>query len=234
MPTLDSDEPGSEPYADRREAGLALARRLATIGDLHDAVVLALPRGGVPVGYEIARALEAPLDVFLVRKLGVPGQPELALGAIASGGVRVLNPDVVAAFAVPKRVIEDVARQEQEEFERREAAYRERRPAPSLSGRLVILVDDGLATGASMKAAVEGVRSHGPRRVVVAAPVGSREACRDLASVADEVVCLSSPADFVAVGLYYRDFSETTDDDVRRLLHERAAASPGPAPSPAA
>lgn len=227
MPTVDSDA----RYADRREAGLALAERLVHLAG-RDLVVLALPRGGVPVAFEVACALDASLDIYLVRKLGVPGQPELAVGAIASGGVRVLNPDVVAAFAVPRRVIDEIARLEQVELERREQTYREGRPALALDGRVVVLADDGLATGASMKAAVNGVRQHRPARVVVGVPVGSRDACRDLESVADQVVCVRAPADFAAVGQWYRDFSETTDGEVRRLLRERIAmraAGGGPA-----
>ena len=228
MPTLDSDA----VYANRRDAGVALAERLVHLDDRRDVVVLALPRGGVPVAFEVARALDAPLDVFLVRKLGVPGQPELAVGAIASGGVRVLNANVIAAFAIPKRVIDEIARQEQAEFDRRENVYRDGRPAMSLDGRVVILVDDGLATGATMKAAVEGVRQHRPRRVVVGVPVGSREACRDVATVADDVVCIRAPAHFAAVGQWYRDFSETTDGDVRQLLHERGGrGSPSTRPT---
>lgn len=220
MPTSDSDA----RYADRREAGIALARRLVGFADRRDVVVLALPRGGVPVAFEVARALDAPLDVMLVRKLGVPGQPELALGAIASGGVRVLNPDVVAAFGVSDATIDAIARQEQVEFDRRERAYREGRAALVLEGQVVVLVDDGLATGATMRAAVDAVRQQRPARVVVAVPVGAAEACRDLALVADEVVSARVPRQFTAVGQWYRDFSETSDDEVRRLLHERAGA----------
>lgn len=230
MPTLDSDP----RYADRREAGMALADQLGRL-DGPTVVVLGLPRGGVPVAFEVARALDAPLDVFLVRKLGVPGQPELAAGAIASGGVRVLNPDVVAAFAVPRRVIDEIARVEQVELARREQAYRDGRPALALDGRVVILVDDGLATGASMKAAVHGVRHHRPARVVVAVPVGSPDACRELEAVADRVVCVRAPVDFAAVGQWYRDFSPTGDDEVRRLLRECAVSRPaaGDASGPA-
>jgi predicted phosphoribosyltransferase len=185
-------------------------------------VVLALPRGGVPVAYEIARALDAPLDVFLVRKLGVPGRRELAMGAIASGGVRVLSPDVVSWYGIPDAVIDEVARDEQAELERRERAYREGRMPLELRDRVVLLVDDGLATGASMKAAVEAVRAHAPSRIVVAVPVGAPDTCRELEDVADEIVCARAPEFFSAVGQWYVDFSQTTDQEVRDLLHEAA------------
>ena len=191
----------------------------------HDVVVLALPRGGVPVAHEVARALDAPLDVFLVRKLGVPSHRELAMGAIASGGVRVLNEQVVAAYRLSETAINAVARAEQAELERRERTYRDGRGAIALSGRIVLLVDDGLATGASMKAAVKAVRAHDPARVVVAVPVGAPETCRDLADVADEIVCACAPDHFAAVGQWYRDFSQTSDAEVRELLREHADAS---------
>lgn len=181
-------------------------------------VVLALPRGGVPVAHEVAHALDAPLDVFLVRKLGVPGHRELAMGAIASGGVRVLNEDVVTMYRLPETVIDEVVREERAELERRERAYRDGREAVELGGRIVVLVDDGLATGASMKAAVKAVRTHDPARIVVAVPVGAPETCREFAGIADEIVCARTPEYFSAVGQWYREFSQTTDEEVRELL----------------
>lgn len=211
-----------ELFADRRDAGRALAARLDAYRGRDDVVVLALPRGGVPVGYEIARTLDAPLDICLVRKLGVPGHRELAMGAISSGSVRVLNDDVVSWYGIPSEVIDEVAREEGAELVRRERAYRDGRAAPDLSGRTVLLVDDGLATGSTMKAAVRGVRQLGPAKVVVAVPVGAPETCRDLTSVADDVVCARTPDYFQAVGEWYRDFSQTTDEEVRDLLREAA------------
>jgi putative phosphoribosyl transferase len=213
--------PNSEthrPYEDRRHAGAVLAQRLEHFKGRTDVVVLALPRGGVPVAHEVSRALDAPLDVFLVRKLGVPGHRELALGAIASGGVRVLNEDVVAMYRLPETVIEGVVREERAELERRERAYRNGRAAIGLGGRVVLLVDDGLATGASMRAAVEAIRRHDPARIVVAVPVGSPDTCREFADVADEIVCARAPEYFAAVGQWYRDFSQTADEEVRELL----------------
>jgi putative phosphoribosyl transferase len=211
-----------QPYADRREAGIELAKRLSQFKGRGDVVVLALPRGGVPVAYEIARALEAPLDVFLVRKLGLPGHPELAMGAIASGGVRVLNNDVVSWYRIPDAVIDDVADEEKVELARRERTYREGRAPVELQNRVVLLVDDGLATGSTMKAAVEAVRARAPSRIVVAVPVGSPETCHEFTEVADEIVCARAPNRFAAVGQWYRDFSQTTDEEVRELLHGAA------------
>lgn len=209
-----------QPYEDRRHAGVELARQLIDrLGDRGDLVVLALPRGGVPVAYEVARALRAPLDVFLVRKLGLPGHPELAMGAIASGGVRVLNDDVVSWYRVPPDEIDRVARAEQAELDRRERVYRAGQPPVPLRDRVVVLVDDGLATGSTMKAAVEAVRAHAPSRIVVAVPVGSPETCREFAQVADDIVCARAPHRFMAVGQWYRDFSQTTDEEVQALLH---------------
>jgi putative phosphoribosyl transferase len=209
-----------QPYKDRRHAGVELATRLADkFAGRHDVIVLALPRGGVPVAYEVARALGAPLDIFLVRKLGVPEHPELAMGAIASGGVRVLNDDVVSWYRVPSSVIDQVAQQEQAELERRERLYRDGHTALEISGRIVILVDDGLATGSTMKAAVQAVRAHAPSRIVVAVPVGSPDTCQEFAELADEIMCARAPQVFFAVGQWYLDFSQTTDDEVRELLH---------------
>lgn len=211
---------GVDPFADRREAGRELARRLEHYRDRSDVVVLALPRGGVPVAFEIAEALGAPLDIFVVRKLGMPDHPEFAIGAIASGGVRVLNEDVVRWYHIPDQIIDSVAAQEKAELERRERAYRGGRLATTLRDRTVILVDDGLATGASMRAAVEAVRAHHPARVVVAVPVGAPETCEAFSDISDETVCARTPEPFSAVGLWYRDFSQTGDDEVRDLLRE--------------
>jgi len=215
---VDQYQAERQPYRDRRHAGVELGARLDRFKGRNDVVILALPRGGVPVAYEVGRALEAPLDVFVVRKLGLPGYPELAMGAIASGGVRVLNDDVVTWYRIPDHVIEKVAREEQAELERREREYRNGRPLLELKGRTVLLVDDGLATGSTMKAAVEAVRAHVPSRVVVAVPVGSPDTCHEFANVADEIVCARAPDHFAAVGQWYRDFSQTTDEEVRNLL----------------
>jgi predicted phosphoribosyltransferase len=211
----------NRPFSDRTEAGITLAARLDGYKDRDDVVVLALPRGGVPVAYEVARRLRAPLDVFLVRKLGVPGHPELAMGAIATGGIRVVNEDVVRWYAIPQSVIDRVAAAEQAELERRERTYRDGRSPIPLDGRTVLLIDDGLATGSSMKAAVQAVRAHKPARIVVAVPVGARETCEELAELADDIVCARTPEPFSAVGAWYRDFSQTSDAEVRALLHER-------------
>jgi putative phosphoribosyl transferase len=208
-----------QPYEDRRHAGRVLAQHLQHLKGPHT-VVLALPRGGVPIGHEIARVLDAPLDVFLVRKLGLPGHRELAMGAIASGGVRVLNEPVVALYRLPSSVIDTVAREEQIELERRERTYREGRTPVALRDRIVLLIDDGLATGSTMKAAVEAVRKHRPARIVVAVPVGSPDTCREFSDVADEIVCARAPESFSAVGQWYRDFSQTSDEEVRQLLRE--------------
>ncbi len=197
-----------------------LASLMKTYAGRDDVVVLALPRGGVPVAYEVASALGAPLDVFLVRKLGTPGHRELAMGAIASGGVRVLNDDVVRWYGISETAIESVAREEAAELERRERAYRDGRPAPDLTNRSVILVDDGLATGSTMRAAAQAVRLHRPSRVVVAVPVGARHTCSEIAAVADEVICARMPEPFSAVGQWYLDFDQTGDDEVRDLLQK--------------
>jgi putative phosphoribosyl transferase len=216
------------PFRNRTEAGQLLARKLRRYADRPDVIVLALPRGGVPVAYEVARALHAPLDVFLVRKLGVPGQEELAMGAIATGGIRVLNEDVVRALNIPPRVIDSVAAQEARELERREHLYRGNRPAPDLTGRTVILVDDGLATGSSMRAAVAALRQKNPNRIVVAVPVAAAATCHEFEGEVDEIVCYETPEPFYSVGLWYEDFSQTTDEEIRQLL-ERATNQPSPA-----
>ena len=206
------------PFRDRHDAGRRLADALARRAPLHAPVILALPRGGVPVGWEVARALGAPLDVMVVRKLGVPGHEELAMGAIASGGIRVVSDEVVQALAIPARVLADTAVMEEDELLRRERAFRGDRPATRLAGCTVVLVDDGLATGSTMLAAVAAARAASAARVVVAVPVAPRDTCRMLSEHADEVLCLSTPARFRAVGDWYDDFSQVDDDEVRRLL----------------
>lgn len=208
-------------FRNRREAGRQLAVRLAAYANRPDVLVLALPRGGVPVAYEVARALNAPMDVFLVRKLGVPGYEELAMGAIATGGVRVLNEDVVRGLDIPDYVIDAVAAREQEELERRERAYRDGRPPPDIRGRIVTLVDDGLATGATMQAAVKALRQQQPARIIVAVPTAAAETCERLKAEADEVICAMTPQPFYGVGRWYDDFSQTTDEEVRDLLARR-------------
>ena len=210
-------------FRDRTDAGRRLAVGLRRYADRPDVIVLALPRGGVPVGYEVARALGAPLDVFVVRKLGVPGREELAMGAIASGGVQVLNEEIVGELGIPAAAVRRVAEAEGRELARRERLYRDDRPPPDLREKTVILVDDGLATGSTMRAAVAAVRRLGPARVVVGVPVGSPETCEVLAEEADEVVCPEQPDPFFAVGNWYRDFSQTTDEEVADLLARSAA-----------
>jgi len=215
-------------FSNRIEAGRQLAEKLDKYAGREDVIVLGLPRGGVPVAYEVAKRLRAPLDVFIVRKLGVPGFEELAAGAIASGGVRVLNEDVMRAIPHADEVIEAVAARETGELERREQIYREGRPPPELRGRIVILVDDGLATGATMRAAVKALRQSGAAKIVVAVPVGPPDTCRAIEEEADETICLSTPAFFQAVGQYYEDFSQTSDEDVRELLARAAQERPAP------
>jgi len=205
-------------YLDRREAGRVLAGKLAMYADRVDTLVLALPRGGVPVAFEVATALNLPLDVFLVRKLGLPGHEELAMGAIASGGLIVLNDQVVDGLHVPPSVIEAVAAAERAELDRRERAYRDDRPAPEVRGRNVILVDDGLATGTSMRAAVAALREGHPARITVAVPIASPATCAEFEEEVEEVVCARMPEHFRAVGLWYDDFTQTTDEEVRELL----------------
>jgi putative phosphoribosyl transferase len=212
-----------DAFIDRRNAGRELASRLAKYAGRDDVVVLALPRGGVPVAYEVASALGVPMDVFLVRKLGTPGHRELAMGAIASGGVRVVNEDVVHWYGISDSAIERIAREEQEELERRERAYRGDRPAPDLTNRILILIDDGLATGSTMRAAAQAVRARRPARVVIAVPVGAPQTCAELAAVADEVICARMPEPFSAVGQWYLNFDQTDDDEVRELLQKSIA-----------
>jgi len=205
-------------FRNRSDAGAELARRLADFTGRDDVIVLALPRGGVPVGYEVAQALRVPLDVFVVRKLGTPGQPELAMGAIASGGRRVLNRDVVDSLGIPDWLIDQVAHNEQTELERREHQYRGQRSPLDVTGRTVILVDDGLATGSTMRAAAAALRARNARRIIVAVPVAAKSNCDQLRSEGLEVICPNTPEPFLAVGQWYRDFSQTSDDEVRELL----------------
>jgi putative phosphoribosyl transferase len=212
-------DPGSPMrFRDRAHAGRLLAQRLQEYAGRDDVIVLGLPRGGVPVAYEIAAALGAPLDVFLVRKLGVPGHEEFAFGAVATGGLTVLNRHVIESLRIPQDVVDAVVAREMRELERRERAYRGDRPPPDLTGRAVLLVDDGLATGSSMVAALHAVRRRNPECVVAAVPVAPPETCETLRGAADEVVCLVTPTDFRAVGAWYEDFAQTTDEEVRDLL----------------
>lgn len=208
-------------FHDRREGGKALARALAQYAQRPDVVVLALPRGGVPVAYEVAQALNAPLDVFAVRKLGVPGQPELAMGAVASGGVALIDARLIAALRITDEDIAAVVERETQELHRREEAYRAFRAPVEVRGKTVLLVDDGVATGASMRAAIESLRALEPRRIVVAVPVGAADTCEHLRRAADDVVCALVPDDLVAVGAHYENFQQTTDDEVLTLLTEQ-------------
>ena len=206
-------------FADRSAAGRELAKRLSRYAGRKDIVVLGLPRGGVPVAYEVAAALAAPLDVFVVRKLGVPGHEELAMGAIASGGVRVLNERVVNEVGIDAPEIEAVADRERAELERRERAYRGERDPIDVEGKTVIVVDDGLATGATMRAAITALRDRQADTIVVAVPTGSPQTCAEIGETVDEIVCARTPEEFTAVGLWYCDFEPTSDDEVRRLLN---------------
>ena len=215
-------------FRDRTEAGKLLAAKLGRYANRADVVVLALPRGGVPVAFEVARALNAPLDLFLVRKLGVPGQEELAMGAIASGGGRVLNEEVVAYLRISDDLINAVAAEEELELERRERAYRGERPMPLLEGRTVILIDDGVATGSTMRAAVAALRQKSPAQIVVAVPTAADSTASELRAEVDDFVAVIEPEEFFAVGQWYENFSQTTDAEVRDLL-ERAAQRPRPA-----
>jgi putative phosphoribosyl transferase len=205
-------------FRDRQDAGVQLAAKLAQYAGLPDVVVLGLPRGGVPVAYEVARALRAPLDIFVVRKLGTPDHRELAMGAIASGGVRVLNRAVIEELRISRATVDAVAEREQREMERQERAYRGDLPLPDFSGRMVIVVDDGLATGSTMRAAVQALRQYRPARIVVAVPVAAADTFQILAREADEMVCVNVPESFHAVSAWYEEFSQTSDDEVRRLL----------------
>ena len=218
----------AERFINRSDAGRQLAALLAPhYAARGDVLVLGLPRGGVPVAFEIAMALDAPLDVFIVRKLGLPGHEEFGIGAIATGGVRVVDEAVLRAYGVDAETLDRITERERRELERRERLYRDDRPFPSIVDRVVILVDDGLATGSTMRAAVAALRAEGPRKIVVAVPVGAPETCSAMAELADDVVCLSTPEPFYAVGLWYDDFEQTEDEEVHALL-ERAAARPVP------
>lgn len=208
------------PFKNRRDAGRILAQGLSTYGGRSDVIVFALPRGGVPVAYEVAMALNAPLDIFLVRKLGLPGQEELAIGAIASGGIRVLNEEIIHALNIPEEVIDLVACQELKELRRREWSYRSDRPPLDAQNKTVILIDDGLATGASMRAAVLGVRAQNPARIVIAVPTAPPESYNALEFQVDEIVCSITPDPFLGVGKWYEDFSQISDEQVRTLLEE--------------
>jgi predicted phosphoribosyltransferase len=206
-------------FADRADAGRCLGRALSGYENAPNVIVLALPRGGVPVGYEIAQALHVPLEVFIVRKLGVPGREELAMGAVASDGIRVLNPDVITALGTrAMEVVEEETERQLREVARREEQYRGRRPFPELKDKTVILVDDGLATGATMRAAARAIRRREPARLVIAVPVAAESTCREMQAEADEVVCALTPETFFGVGQFYDDFSQTTDEEVRDLL----------------
>jgi putative phosphoribosyl transferase len=208
-------------FTDRTEAGKYLASQLENYADRDDVVVLALPRGGVPVAYEVARALRVPLDIFLVRKLGVPGHEELAMGAIATGDIRVLNKDVVDYLQIPAEVIDAVADVELEELKRRERAYRGDRTEPNVQGKTIILVDDGLATGSTMRAAASALKQQKPAKIVVAVPVSAPQTCNEYRMGVDQIICAATPEPFYGVGQWYLDFSQITDDEVRELL-ERA------------
>ncbi|RKG68922.1 phosphoribosyltransferase [Corallococcus sp. CA054B] len=217
-------------FRDRVDAGRALGQRLRVLlGGAGDLLVLALPRGGVPVGFEVARILGVPLDVFMVRKLGTPGHEELAMGAIATGGVTVLNGSVVRRLGIPQSAIAAAAERETRELARREHLFREGRPPARVEGRTVVLVDDGLATGSTMRAALRALRQQKPARIVVGVPVGAPETCAEFEREADAVVCVHTPAPFYAVGQWFEDFTQTTDDEVRELL-ARAAQEEGAAP----
>ena len=218
------------PFRDRTEAGLLLGAELSRrYGRCPEALVLALPRGGVPVGLEVAEALGAQLDVFIVRKLGVPGYEELAMGAIASGGVRVLNDDVIRYASISQRVIDAAAANEQRELARRERSYRGDRPPLEVAGKTVFVIDDGLATGSTMRAAVQALRNMNAMKVIVAVPVAAKEACVELRTQVDDIICLRTPSPFQAVGLWYENFSQTTDEEVHALL-ARAWRSAGATP----
>jgi len=213
-----NDNAMMQRFRDRAEAGSLLASQLAHFAGRPNVRILALPRGGVPVAFEIARALKLPLDVFMVRKLGVPGQEELAMGAVASGNVRIVQPQVVQALLIPQFVIEAVTAEEIRELARRERAFRGDRPGPDVRARTIILVDDGLATGSTMRAAIFALRLQRPERIIVAVPVAASETCNQLGNEVDEVICLKTPTSFQAVGLWYEHFPQVTDEEVRTLL----------------
>ena len=217
-------------FRDRREGGRVLGEKLRRYGGRTDVLVLGLPRGGVPVAAEVARVLRAPLDVFVVRKIGAPRQPELAVGAIAAGGTLVLNEEIARQVGVDREALQEENARESRELERRDRLYRGGRPPPAIGGRTVILVDDGLATGATMRAAAETIRRERPARLVLAAPVGARDTCEEMRAYADEVVCAATPEPFLAVGLWYEEFSQTSDEEVREAL-AAPLVTPGPRPA---
>jgi putative phosphoribosyl transferase len=215
-------------FSDRLEAGRALAERLRLRSDLHDAIVLALPRGGVPIGFEIASALSLPLEVFVVRKLGLPGEEELALGAVATGGFQVLNRPLIEHLRIPAEVLTNVAAREERVLADRERLYRGDRAAPALHGRVVVLVDDGLATGASMLVAIAAVRPQGPEKIIVAVPVAAPGTCAEIRKYADDLICLRYPHPFGSVGMWYERFGQVSDDEVRSLLERARSHLAGP------
>jgi putative phosphoribosyl transferase len=212
-------------FRNRAEAGSLLARKLERYRDVAGVLVLGLPRGGVPVAYEVAIALNAPLDILLVRKLGVPGQDELAMGALASNGIQILNQPVIEYLGIPEPIVEAVTEQELEELERRERLYRGVRPPADIRGKTVIVIDDGLATGSTMKAAIAALRRQNPEKIVIAVPTAAPETCEELKSAADEVVCAITPEPFYAVGFSYEDFEQTTDEEVKELIQRAATRS---------
>lgn len=214
-------------FNDRIDAGKRLAARLSKYANREDVLILALPRGGVPVAYEVAKELNVKMDVFIVRKLGVPGNEELAMGAIASGNIRVLNEDVINSFHIPPRIVEETTASELRELERRERIYRRDRPTPKISGSIVILIDDGLATGATMRAAVAAVKTKNPAKVIIAVPVAAPDTCTDFGNEVDEVICVATPEPFYGVGAWYEDFSQTTDKEVCDLLDRAQKIKPG-------
>lgn len=212
-------------YHDRSEAGKVLATKLTAYAHRRDVLLLALPRGGVPVAAEVAKALHVPLDVFVVRKLGVPGREELAMGALAAGGIRVLNPEVVQMLQIPTQVIDIITEREQREIARREQLYRDGRPLPSVRDRVVVLIDDGLATGATMRAAARVLRQQQPARLIVAVPVAAPSVCKEFQAEVDEVICVKTPEPFYGVGYWYEHFSQTTDQEVHDLLAQTSYAA---------
>ncbi|MCW8445634.1 phosphoribosyltransferase [Fluoribacter gormanii] len=205
-------------YDDRYQAGRVLTDLLKDYEKRTDVIVLALPRGGVPVAYEIASKLSLPLDIFIVRKLGVPGHEELAMGAIASGGITVFNEEIVNSLHISKEAINKIQKSEQEELSRRELVYRGKKPFPMLPGKTVILVDDGIATGYTMRAAIAALKQQNPAKIIVTVPVAARSTCDEIAPLVDEIICPMRPVNFYAVGMWYNDFSQTTDDEVMQLL----------------
>ena len=210
----------TQRFRNRTEAGRLLASSLARYANRPNVLILALPRGGAPVAFEIAQALKLPLDVFLVRKLGVPGQEELAMGAVASGNVRILQPEVIEGLGIPRLAVEAVTAEETRELARRERAFRGHRPRPQVCGRNIILVDDGLATGSTMRAAVTALKLQRPERIIVAVPVADSETCDEIKNEVDEIICLRTPTSFYAVGLWYETFPQLTDEEVREFLRK--------------